>query len=259
MRLRCPHHGCPIDVADDMLGARIRCPHCEELLFVDPRYQEGAPAAPEPKPPEPAGPEHRLYAGMPPLAVMLAIRAGRAPDALDRHAEMTADDWQALAAFEKVVRAAVGLKTSLVCGVIALVLTVPSWLAIEQDNATTPFSLGRLGSRVATAVLLIAAFFLLDEGRRRLERLQLGAVVGLAAWIALGVSLVFAVNLLLILPRLAAAGDPSLVVLLVLAIPFQLIAAFDAGKTSLWVRRSLRAVRPPDILHRLTEALRYLQ
>jgi len=42
MRLRCPHNGCSIEIADDMVGARIRCPNCEQLLFVDRQDVEGA-------------------------------------------------------------------------------------------------------------------------------------------------------------------------------------------------------------------------
>src|SRR5258708_34980971 len=144
MRLRCPHNGCSIEVADDMVGARICCPTCEQLLFADRQYLEGA-AGPigaenttlaadlEQKPgfSEPARPEGRLYAGMPPLAQMLAIREGRgsAWDAGAIRAEMTGDDWKALALFEKVLRATASLRTALLFGVTALVFTALIWAA----------------------------------------------------------------------------------------------------------------------------------
>jgi hypothetical protein len=59
MRLRCPHQGCSIEIADDMVGARIRCPHCEQLLFADPAFQESG-AGQQAAPIEAANLENRL-------------------------------------------------------------------------------------------------------------------------------------------------------------------------------------------------------
>lgn len=41
MRLRCPARKCPIEVPDDLVGARIRCPHCGELIVIDAKDREG--------------------------------------------------------------------------------------------------------------------------------------------------------------------------------------------------------------------------
>ena len=114
LRLRCPHQGCAIEVADDMVGARIRCPHCAQLLFVNPEPQQSTDVT--------ATPEHRLYAGLPPLAVMLGVREGRGP-ARDDHgaagAQMTDADWKALALpWKEVIREA-GLPLSCSYWVIA--------------------------------------------------------------------------------------------------------------------------------------------
>ena len=81
MRLRCPARKCPIDVPDDLVGARIRCPHCGELIFIGAKdgesqsdqVQPGLPAvAPDPK--EVSNLENQIYDGLPPLSVMMELR-----------------------------------------------------------------------------------------------------------------------------------------------------------------------------------------
>src|SRR5437763_553077 len=117
IRLRCPHHGCPIDVADDMLGARIRCPHCEELLFVEPPNHEPADSPPADPPPA----SHGIAEGMPPLAAMLGIREGRGAhwgESRAVRANMTDAYWQALAAFEKLLDAAAALQRAIGFGIV---------------------------------------------------------------------------------------------------------------------------------------------
>jgi hypothetical protein len=276
MRLRCPHNGCSIEVADDMVGARIRCPHCEQLLFVDRQYEEGAAEplgaeiptlAPDseqkPQSSEPARPEARLYAGMPPLALMLAIREGRgsAWDAGAIRAEMTDDDWKALALFEKVLWATASLTTSLWFGITVLVFTALLWMVTAGASTSTIVpAADRVSSQIATLVLLSLGFIVMGLSRTRIKCLQMGAAVDLAAWAALGVALVFAVNVVLALVLLSDdRRDPALVYFGWIASPFHLIAAIVAGKTSVLVHRSLAQTGPPEILQRLTAALKYLE
>jgi hypothetical protein len=272
MRLRCPHQGCSIDVPDDMVGARMRCPHCEQLLFVDPQYMEGAagqiPAtAPDaekkPLPGEPARPEARLFAGMPPLALMLAMREGRGPawDAGAVRAEMTDDDWKALALFEKMLWATASLTTSLWFGITVLLFTALIWAASAQASAS-PYvtSTPHVSSQIATLVLLSLGFILMVWSRARLRNCQMGSSVELAAWAALGVALVFGANVVLTLILLFDdRRDQALVSFGWVAFPFHLIAAIVAGKTSGFVHRSLAQIGPPEILQRLIAALKYLE
>jgi hypothetical protein len=270
MRLRCPHHGCSIEVADDMLGARIRCPHCQELLFVDPQYQENAAeqaeandpsTAVEPVPDDSADLDKRLYAGIPPLSLMLAVREGRAPAWDDRaiRAQMTDDDWKALAAFEKALYATVALQQSLWTGMIVAVLTVLSWLAVGHFSDGTVVSPSRTFSWAGTLVMVSTGFLLMELGRRRLQRLQVGSLTELAAWAALVVALAFTVNALLSLSLLFGnRAEQAVAGLVLLAAPFQLLAAIGAGWTCLKVHRALHVVGVPEILQRLTAALQYL-
>src|SRR3954465_14636193 len=89
VRLRCPNDGCTVEVADGLVGAGVRCPLCQQFLPAapyDPKVGDlelpptkpaGAPAAAQqPAPTKPAPPEKRLYAGLPPLAVLFGVRQG---------------------------------------------------------------------------------------------------------------------------------------------------------------------------------------
>src|ERR1035438_10344839 len=123
MRLRCPAKQCPIEVPDDLVGARIRCPHCGELIVIAAKDFEGPsaqvqqglpPGAPDPK--EVSNLENQIYDGLPPLSVMLALRRKGGPaynqEELNRRYPMTDDDWKALAAFEKALHASAALTTA---------------------------------------------------------------------------------------------------------------------------------------------------
>jgi hypothetical protein len=260
MRLRCPNQGCSIEVADDMVGARIRCPHCEQLLFVDPAFQEGA-AGQQTAPNESALLENRLYAGVPPLSVMLALRGGRPPlgkDDAALRAEMTADDWKALDAFETVIHAIAALKTALWLGIMATLLTGLLWNAAVFGPAWQVPSPSRLFGLFSSLTLLLAGFVVMELGRRRLQRLQIDALVGLVEWAAVSVAVVFGGHALLnwFLPYQDSFESRALG-LAVFASPFLLIAAFVAARASLAVRRALDELRRPEILNRLVEALKY--
>jgi hypothetical protein len=260
MRLRCPNQGCLIEVPDDMLGARMRCPQCGQLFFADARDREDA--SPPPAPPGPVASEHRLHEGLPPLAKMLAVRAGRGPawpDDRALRAEMTPDDWRALAAFEKVVAAVHWLQLSLRAGVAVAVVAVLLCVAGVQGRGSESEAFqSRLIAQLAALALLGPAFLLMAVGWRRLARLRIGTLVQLASWAVFGVALVFAVSAAVTLRTLLDdryhQRGPEL-----LATPFQLSTAVLAGLTGLWVRRALKQVRPPEILGRLVEALSYLE
>jgi hypothetical protein len=277
VRLRCPHDGCTIEVADDLAGAQVRCPQCEQFLLVEPPFPEGPklelpPKKPAgaPAPEKPAGParpgpvEKRLHAGLPPLAVLLGVREGRGgfgPDALAAPAEMTEEDWKALDAFEKVLLATASLRTSLWYGVIGVLLTGVVWLGVATGSAGEPvFSPGRLASGFAFLFLFASGFVCMEAGRRHLERLRVGPAVDLAALAACGVALAFVAGAgLYLLPLFGGTPEAVPVVMAVLAMPFQVLGAFSAGQSSLRAYQALTQVRAPGILPRLTEALEYLE
>jgi DNA-directed RNA polymerase subunit RPC12/RpoP len=269
MRLRCPHHGCPIDVEDDMLGARIRCPQCGELLFVKESYradagEPGVPSLsldPEPKPEAPDDLEDRVYAGVPPLSLMLAIREGRGPGRRDEEIirrRMTPEDWEALAAFEAVLHALAALKLALVCDFLAAGLTVAVWFAFNSAYAQP--SPGQVFSRLATFTVLGGGLFLMYQGRDSLKRLRPDAWVGRAVWAGLGVGLTCVANVALnVLVLVDGRHEQGLVCLVFLATPFQLAAAATAVLAAWRIPPAQERLRPPDVLQRLTEALGHLK
>jgi hypothetical protein len=275
IRLRCPHNGCSIEVADDRLGARIRCPRCDQFLFADLQYLEGAdlelpgqePAAapePAPKPDAPARGEKRLRAGPPPLSLLLGLREGRGSDWGDERAiraEMTEDDWKALAAFEKVVEAAASLRRTLWYGIPALLVTAFFWWAAAQgaSRQATPSAAWGTGW-LASLCFCGLGFPLMELGRRQLIRIRLNAQVDLAAWAALFIAVVFLFGTLLsVVPLFGDDRDRFPGMLALLATPFQTLAAFSAGKSCLWVIQSRALLRPPEVVHLLSEALEYLE
>jgi hypothetical protein len=266
MRIRCPHHGCSIEVEDDMLGARIRCPQCGELLFVEAAYRDDAeaPAVPVPASDPETGPddlENRLYAGVPPLSLMLAIREGRGPGRRDEEIirrRMTPEDWEALAAFEAVLHAAAALKHALVCGGIAAGLTVAVWLAFNTAYAEP--APGRVFNRLVTFVMLAGGLILMYQGRDALRRLQPDARVGRAAWVAVAVGMTCLANVAVnAFVLVGGRHDQGLVCLVFLATPFQLAAAATAAVVAWRVPPAEEKLRPPDIRQRLTEALGHLK
>ncbi len=257
IRLRCPHHGCPIDVADDMLGARIRCPHCAQLLFVEAQNEE-------PSDPPPDAP-HAVAAGMPPLAAMLGIREGHGRhwgDAGPARANMTDLDWRALAAFEKVLYAVGALWAAIGFGIATALLTMLLlWIASTQvQSSDTPLMAGPFIFRLAVLLMLGTCFALMALGRHRLYRMRLGAPVTIASLAALAVAVVYGLYALTTAQALFNAGDhlhPP-VVPMVLAIPLQLVGAFFAGRACFLVQRAHEQASPHAIRNRLIAALDYL-
>jgi hypothetical protein len=194
---------------------------------------------------------------------MLALRAGRPPlgnDAMLR-AEMTADDWRALDAFETVIRAVVSLTTTVWIVILAALITGMLWTAaILVPARGEPSMPGQKFGLFITLTVLGTALPLMELGRRRMQRLQIDPLVGMVAWSALSVAVVFGLHLLLNLVLLfddSYKGSPA--GLSILATPFQLVAGFLATRTSWLAQRALIQVSPPEILNRLVEALKYLE
>jgi hypothetical protein len=273
MKVRCPAHEGLIEVAEDLAGGRIRCPECSEIVFVEPASEEtpssqiqaSTPKGMKPSPSEPANLERQIYDGLPPLSVMMALRRGRGASGdadFDIRQQMTPDDWKALSAFESVLATVVALKMSFIYGVIAFIGNVFVWLADAYEMPTWPESPHyRLLGRIAGFVILGFGLFLLLEGRDRLSALRLGPVISLLPWCTLTVGMVFALNAVLNLLLWFTSRYPSssLIGCVILSVPFNLIAAVDLGRVSSQLVGSLRKVRPPEILRRLTDALEYLK
>src|SRR5258708_37554106 len=144
MQLRCPENNCPIEVPDDLVGTRIRCPHCAAMLTVEAPVSEGN---------ESVNLEHQIYDGMPPLSVMMALRRqqGAAFDADDfaTRYPMTDDDWKALSAFESVLYSVVSLRTTVMVAALALLVNILGCSLLMSESA-------RDGGR--TAIQLMSLF-----------------------------------------------------------------------------------------------------
>ena len=97
-----------------------------------------------------------------------------------------------------------------------------------------------------------------QESAERALRPGLSRIVGSLFQVA-GVALVFAVNVVLSVILLFDDRRDPAVCFGGIAIPLQLIAAVIAGNTSVLVRRSLSQIGPPEILQRLSAALKYLE
>jgi hypothetical protein len=279
MRLRCPQKNCPIDVPDDLVGVRIRCPHCGAWLDVDEKYREPSDEqiqasmpvlsfdtkAPKPKPAEPIKLENQIYDGLPPLSLMIALhqRKGHDADANDYASRypMTEDDWKALSAFESILLAVISLRITLVVGAAALVVNLLVWTAsVQPTGEHRGVEMVRPLTRAGTPILLGVFFLLIYLGCQALRRIKLGTVAPFVPWAAVGVALVVGGNALLdLLTIFGSRQEQTLGFLIFLSVPFNVIAAFDSGKSAWRVGRSLDQVSPPEISHRLTEALKYLE
>jgi hypothetical protein len=168
---------------------------------------------------------------------------------------LTENDWLALAAFEKVMEACVQVNSSLRHGIGVVCLTLLFWWADALTTPTTSVPTpSPWTSRIATLALLFTGFLAIQMGRRRLERVRLGTVTERAVWAALAVALVFAVNVVLNLAQFYR-GHTSF---LLLAIPWQLFAAFHAARVFRLLRAAQAAVSPPTIRQPLVEALEFL-
>ncbi len=267
MLVRCPNGNHSIELDDDLIGARVRCQKCGFVFFVNEADRESGSTQVQSKPPiatpgidkENANLAERIYDGLPPLSVMLALRRqnGRYDDAdgLDVRAQMTPDDWKALDAYESVLRASFGLRTSLIVGAIPLALNL-LFFGILFFGWTRPhLSRGELGAipLIATFVLLLCyPVLLLGSWKLQIIRknflfdylLVITCCAALAFGLITAIEFVwFGVNLAFFVGIGASAN---------------LIAAFNFGKTAFRIFRALQQIEPPEITNRLSEALMYL-
>lgn len=259
LHLRCPHHGCPIEVEEDMLGARIRCPHCDKLLFVEPEHLEGDGAAATEGP---GRGEHGVHEGLPPLSVMLGIREGRVPwaDDAELRARMTDEDWRALDAFEAMLRAVAAGRVLLWLGVPVAGSTVLAWLlplTVTQEPVTSPFVV--LLVRVACLVSLGAGLLLVAQGVQNLRSLSVGPSLAAAVWAAAAAALALVVSGFLGLV-LATGYDPGVWDACGFALtPLQAMTAFLGVRAALHLRRARALLGAPGVLPRLSDALEHLR
>jgi hypothetical protein len=195
---------------------------------------------------------------MPPLAAMLAIREGHGSRWKDDHGlrkEMTAIDWKALDAFERVLNATAAVKTSLWFGAFVACLTVLLW---SLDTSSPALLV--LYMRLGTLVSFNAGLAIMAVGGWRLRRVRLGTIVDLTPWATFGVAVVFLGNA--VLSMLIAVKTPytaSIAGLALPAIPFQVLAACSAVWASWLIQRALPRVRPADIQSRLVDAIDFLE
>ena len=279
MNLRCPENNCPIEVPDDLVGTRIRCPHCATWLLVEEKYrdtsspqiQAGEPnmsldaSADKPTANESVNLENQIYDGLPPLSVMLALRRqqGAEFDADDfaRRYPMTDDDWKALAAFESVLWSVVSLRTTVMLAAAALVVNlIISMTSASPDRQHA--AVADLRSLVQYVSLFIVAglIALIYFGSQALQRIQLHALAACLPWATIGIALVVGASAILdLMVMLGERGPGSAGAAIIFSLPFNGVAAFASSKSAWSVGRSLDEVSPPEISHRLTEALKYLE
>ena len=263
MRVRCSKNGCPFDVPDDMVGARIRCPHCGHLMFVEPetseQVQPGVPPAAKPK--DAVKLENQLYDGLPPLSVMMALRRQQAnlPEA-PASLEMTEDDWKALSAYEQVLHAEQSLWSSLLYGLAALGFNLIAawWVLANRASQSRGEAVAGLTLGVPVFIMLIPGLIHAWSARQQLGRLRVDLLVTSLPFTLFCTTFVYggyvAAYGFMMFQR--QADDLSLFAGLWILI--NLIAGLDTGKAWLQLVRGLRQVEPSEILHRLTEALKYL-
>jgi hypothetical protein len=267
MRVRCPKGNHFFDLADDTVGARVRCPLCSHLFFVEAALCEGEPPSEQIKPTAPAPPiprdemelSHRLYDGLPPLSVMIAMRRqqGRHQEADDLAAklEMTPDDWKALDAYECVLTAAYSLRTSVMVAGFAVLLQLPR-LALSSGEESQ-----RLEIYTVLAIAAIAGCLgLLWIGSVSLQHVHQTTLVRQLTIVILVAGVLFAllaIANIIKFPHLRSSDSGPFWT--ILSIPFAFISLFDLGRSGVRTHRALEQTRPPEITNRLTDALKYLE
>jgi DNA-directed RNA polymerase subunit RPC12/RpoP len=273
MRLRCSANRCPIEVPDDLVGARIRCPHCGALIVVDAKdgdyqsvqVQPGEPAgAPNPK--EVSNLENQIYDGLPPLSVMMELRRrkGRAAydaDELSRRYPMTEDDWKALAAFEEALHASAALTTAYWIGLGALIGNVSLWVAALDllHRTGDPFPPKLLSWLLASALGITVGVMFLRTGAARMSRIMLGVVLEILPWSALALAALFGATAAWYFVRMESGNlDDWLGGAAIFSVTADLLACLASCVAGVRAWIALRKIRPPEIAHRLIEALKYL-
>jgi hypothetical protein len=273
MQVRCPANNCPIEVSEDLLGARIRCPHCGELVFLEdkpgaapsPHVQSGTPpGAPLTDPRDALKLDSQIYDGLPPLAVMMALRRqqGRDFDADDfnRRYPMTEDDWKALAAFETGLHASVSLDTAFWLGLAALIANclVAGLALLSQRGAS--LSAGGLGAMLGAGLMSTLGVIGVHAGIERLRRVMLDKVMLWVPTCMVALIIVFCLSGVAIFKGLSAGYFEALAGLVaLLGLGCNGAAVLATAVAGVRVRSALTGLRPPEISHRLVEALKYLE
>jgi hypothetical protein len=274
MRLRCPAENCPIDVPDELRGTRIRCPHCGSLILIDDKYREtgslqiqegpppGAPEKPDPR--QASNLENQIYDGMPPLAVMMALRRQREGkpaydlDELNQRFPMTDDDWKALAAFEKALDASVSLTSAFWIGLMAMAANALVWSLMLGTGSQAPPTWQLLAIAFSAGAMILGGICVY-LGIGRLQRIVLDELLLWVPTSSLVLGVTFAlwvgIDLLVVCTGSSYQGDAPAAVVGVAGNLMAMIAIAIAG---IQASRALTQVRPPEISHRLVEALKYL-
>ena len=284
MRLRCPAKNCPIDVPDDLVGQRIHCPHCGHELVVDPKYRDAPspddrvdaiqPGLPDmtldsatemPKTPPTTKLENQIYDGLPPLSVMIALRRQQGvnfdKEEMARRYPLSEDDMRALSAFESVLYAAISCRTTLIVGALGFVVNgFLWWIFLPSAESATALMRSRALGQGALLLALFACCPLVYVGNRALERIRLDYWATLLPWAAFGIALVGGGGVML---NVLAIADQShqtwMGCAAVLSLPFNVLILLDSAKSAWRSGQSLGEISPPEISHRLIEALRYLE
>jgi hypothetical protein len=269
MRLRCPEKNCPVDVPDDMFGMTIRCPHCGSSFVANEKNRENVADVPQlsidssSKQPgkKPVQLEHQIYDGLPPLAVMMAMRRQQAGFDLDDIAvqkAMTADDWKALAAFEQILIAIYSLRTTLVVGGLSFAVNFAvCW------NSATPHGLDTTAIYLRSAIQFLLLILLgvclptVYFGMDSLRSIRRNAWAMVLPWMACGVAILASANIVVGASGLAQEANPSWLTLLTLvSLPLNAITAFDSCKSGWRAWQSLGPIAAPGIAQLLIDALR---
>jgi hypothetical protein len=260
---------------DDLLGTRIRCPSCGEFFVVDRKYaeppsedvREGSPlgAAPKPDPREPINLENQIYDGLPPLSVMLALRRRQGRDfdeeEFSRRYPMTDDDWKALAAFEKALAASASVSTAFWIGLLALAGNIFHWFVIvdaaSSRNAQLP--LARALAMTTGAACIGLCIACLRLGVKRLSRVVVGDVLEILPYAALTLALLFiGISTWDVVGWCSGESVTGAMGFVVISGVYNAVACLAALVATVRSFRAVSSLRPPEVSHRLIEALKYL-
>ena len=263
MRLRCPHQNCPLDLSDDALGQEVRCPHCAGEFVVSSQHRDmtldddvAADSTFEDTTPI----EQRLYDGLPPLSVMLAIRSGRPLDDSAAQA-MTEDDWKALSAFESLLLAVARINTALWLGTIAVAIHFffacsrfvelnSMWVGPTAREAFEPFAFP-----IAVGLLM----FVLRKSRAGLLEAQSDLrLVRSTPWLAFLAGLAFVGATIWLVPTTFANREESSSCLRFLVMLCDFIAIAPWAMACWSSLDAVEKIVPPEVGKRLRDALAYL-
>jgi hypothetical protein len=266
LRVRCPSGDHTVELDDELAGARVRCPTCGRLFFA---HGDALAAAIQPAIAEPANApaakdvdhlKDRIYDGLPPLSVMIALRRqNQDVDDHDAKLQMTPDDWRALDAYEHALIASYSLRTSVIVSGVAALSAVP--LALLAMRRPDPNALD-LSGRIAFAGLMLlgACCVVIYLGSKALRKVRVQGVLEFLFWaLAIGMA-VFASLAVFGVAQVTSmrySGEDAFAA--VLCIPFNGIALFDLARSSLRARAALKEIIAPEITNRLVEALKYVE